>query len=117
MGIEPDDIRFAQTRKWSGDTLILRAGLSTVETLRGTEPDSDWAGIIVYSCQAREGATADELLVGDDGSPLFSSRKYRTTTLGRLRREAADPNRCLAETTYSRQPVPLRYRRFDARGS
>lgn len=97
-GIEPP---FAQTRVWPDDTLVLRAGESTVDRLRNSGDDPEFPGEWAFSVQAHPGADVERLLVGNDGQPWFRHSKYRVTTLGRIRAESVNPSRCLSES-----PVP-----------
>lgn len=89
---------FANTEHWAGETIVLRAGVSDIETLRRAEPDPDFPELLVFSVQSHPGATEKQLLVGDDGQPLFPNSKYRTTTLGAVREKALNPRQCLAES-------------------
>jgi len=100
MSEEPDVALwpYAKTQHWPGETLVLRAGVSDLETLRRAEPDSDFPELLVFSVQSHPGATEGQLLVGDDGLPLFPNGKYRTTTLAAVRDKASNPRQCLAES-------------------
>lgn len=89
---------YANTQRWPGETLVLRAGVSDLETLRRAEPDPDFPELLVFSVQSHPGATEEQLLVGDDGLPLFPNGKYRTTTLAAVRDKSSNPRQCLAES-------------------
>ncbi len=99
-GVQPDAAPwpYTNTEHWAGETVILRAGVSAIETLRGAEPDPEFPEILVFSVQSHPGATDEHLLVGDDGRPLFPNSKYRTTTLAAVRERALNPRQCLAES-------------------
>lgn len=89
---------YTNTELWPGETIVLRAGVSDIETLRRAEPDPDFPELLVFSVQSHPGATEKRLLVGDDGQRLFPNSKYRTTTLGAVREKALNPRQCLAES-------------------
>jgi hypothetical protein len=86
------------TELWPGETIVLRAGVSDIETLRRAEPDPDFPELLVFSVQSHPDATEEQLLVGDDGLPLFPNSKYRTTTLAAVRDKSSNPRQCLAES-------------------
>ena len=89
---------YTNTEHWAGETVILRAGVSAIETLQRAESDPDFPDLLVFSVQSHPGATEEQLLVGDDGRPLFPNPKYRTTTLAAVREKALNPRQCLAES-------------------
>lgn len=89
---------YTNTENWSGDTIVLRAGVSDIETLRRAEPDPEFPELLVFSVQSHPRATEEQLLIGDDGRPLFRNGKYRTTTLAAVRDKASNQRRCLAES-------------------
>jgi hypothetical protein len=89
---------YTNTEHWAGETVILRAGVSAIETLRRAESDPEFPEILVFSVQSHPGATEEQLLVGDDGRPLFPNPKYRTTTLAAVREKALNQRQCLAES-------------------
>lgn len=93
---QPDaaPLPYTNTEHWAGETVILRAGVSDIEILRRAEPDPDFPDLLVFSVQSHPGATEEQLLIGDDGQPLFPNR---TTTLGAIREKALNPRQCLAE--------------------
>jgi hypothetical protein len=100
LGVQPDAAPwpYTNTERWAGETVILRAGVSAIETLRRVESDPEFPEILVFSVQSHPGATEEQLLVGDDGRPLFPNSKFRTTTLGAVREKALDPRQCLSES-------------------
>jgi hypothetical protein len=89
---------YTNTEHWAGETVVLRAGVSNIETLRRVEPDPDFPELLVFSVQSHPGATEEQLLVGDDGLPLFPNGKYRKTTLAAVRDKSSNPRLCLAES-------------------
>jgi hypothetical protein len=89
---------YTNTEHWAGETVILRAGVSAIETLRRAESDPEFPEILVFSVQSHPGATEEQLLVGEDGRPLFPNPKYRTTTLAAVREKGLNPRQCLAES-------------------
>lgn len=95
---EPAPSPYTNTQHWPNETIVLRAGVSDVETLRRAEPDPDFPELLVFSVQSHPGATEEQLLVGDDGLPLFPNGKYRRTTLAAVRDKASNPGQCLAES-------------------
>ena len=95
------DALFVRTATWPDDTLILRVGVSAIETLRRVKPDPHFPDRLVFSVQAHPGVDALRLLLDNDEQPLFGRGKYRTTTLGEVRTVAADRDQCLAEI-----PIP-----------